>query len=237
LTILLKLLLGHLLGDFVFQPYKWVVDKEQKKIRSKYLLYHILVHAFFYSFFLWDVMQWPLILCLTLTHYAIDLSKLYFQRPHNRTFWFFLDQALHLASIFCYASLFSNLELNWSFWDNNSFLIVLAGLLILTWPTALSLKLILRSWSGVMGDDESSLYNAGTVIGMLERLLVFLFVLSGHWEAIGFLIAAKSVFRFSDLKDAKDRKLTEYILIGTLISFGIALIVSWVCVYLLSLGI
>ncbi len=39
----------------------------------------------------------------------------------------------------------------------------------------------------------------------------------------GFLIAAKSIFRFGDLSKAKDRKLTEYILIGTLLSFGIAI--------------
>jgi hypothetical protein len=36
-------------------------------------------------------------------------------------------------------------------------------------------------------------------------------------------LAAKSVFRFGDLKESKDRKLTEYILIGTLLSFGIAI--------------
>jgi len=37
------------------------------------------------------------------------------------------------------------------------------------------------------------------------------------------LIAAKSVFRFGDLRESKNRKLTEYILIGTLLSFGIAI--------------
>ena len=73
---------------------------------------------------------------------------------------------------------------------------------------------------------EKSLPNAGKYIGILERLLVFIFVVTGHWEAIGFLVAAKSVFRFGDLKDSRDRKLTEYILIGTLLSFGIAIIVG-----------
>ena len=58
---------------------------------------------------------------------------------------------------------------------------------------------------------------------MLERLFVFIFVITGNWEGIGFLLAAKSVFRFGDLKESKDRKLTEYILIGTLLSFGIAI--------------
>jgi hypothetical protein len=55
---------------------------------------------------------------------------------------------------------------------------------------------------------------------------VFCFILTGHFEAIGFLLAAKSIFRFGDLKEAKDRKLTEYVLIGTLLSFGIALLIG-----------
>ena len=59
--------------------------------------------------------------------------------------------------------------------------------------------------------------------GMLERLFVFIFVVTGNWQGIGFLLAAKSVFRFGDLKESKSRKLTEYILIGTLLSFGIAI--------------
>ena len=70
---------------------------------------------------------------------------------------------------------------------------------------------------------DDSLQNAGNYIGILERLFVFCFILTGHFEAIGFLLAAKSIFRFGDLKEAKDRKLTEYVLIGTLLSFGIAM--------------
>jgi hypothetical protein len=72
--------------------------------------------------------------------------------------------------------------------------------------------------------ESVSLKNAGNFIGILERLFIFCFVLAGHFETIGFLLTAKSIFRFGDLKEAKDRKLTEYVLIGTLLSFGIALL-------------
>jgi hypothetical protein len=65
----------------------------------------------------------------------------------------------------------------------------------------------------------------------MERLFVFTFVVMGRWEGIGFLMAAKSIFRFGDLKEAKDRKLTEYILIGTLLSFGIAMALGVAVVY------
>jgi hypothetical protein len=82
----------------------------------------------------------------------------------------------------------------------------------------------MSKWSKDLNDsNKESLNNAGKIIGMLERLFVFVFVVTGNWEGIGFLLAAKSVFRFGDLKESKDRKLTEYILIGTLLSFGIAI--------------
>lgn len=51
-------------------------------------------------------------------------------------------------------------------------------------------------------------------------------VRDNHWEAVGFLLAAKSVFRFGNLKESHGRKLTEYVLIGTLLSFALALAIS-----------
>jgi hypothetical protein len=76
--------------------------------------------------------------------------------------------------------------------------------------------------------------NAGLYIGMLERLFVFTFIILNHWEGIGFLLAAKSVFRFGDLSNANDRKLTEYVLIGTLISFAFAIGTSFAYEYFVS---
>ena len=93
----------------------------------------------------------------------------------------------------------------------------------------------MSSWSKSLEDNnDESLSNAGKYIGMLERLFVFVFVITGNWEGIGFLLAAKSVFRFGDLKESKDRKLTEYILIGTLLSFGIAIAVGMLVLKLIK---
>jgi hypothetical protein len=47
-------------------------------------------------------------------------------------------------------------------------------------------------------------------------------------------LAAKSIFRFGDLKESKDRKLTEYVLIGTLLSFGIAIAVGMITLKLIE---
>jgi hypothetical protein len=72
---------------------------------------------------------------------------------------------------------------------------------------------------------------AGLWIGRLERVLILTFVLVGRFEAIGFLIAAKSILRFGDGGSPAKRKETEYILIGTLLSFTLAIGVGLACHY------
>ena len=72
---------------------------------------------------------------------------------------------------------------------------------------------------------------------MLERLFIFSFIILNYWEGIGFLLAAKSVFRFGDLSKTEDRNLTEYILIGTLLSFGLAIATAVGYKYLIELSI
>jgi hypothetical protein len=67
------------------------------------------------------------------------------------------------------------------------------------------------------------LENAGKLIGVLERILVLTFVIVGKIEVIGFLIAAKTILRYKDTDTTK----SEYVLIGTMISFGIAMLFVW----------
>ena len=97
------------------------------------------------------------------------------------------------------------------------------------------MKTIFSKWNiSKLTKDNESLKDAGKYIGILERLLVFIFIIVGQWGAVGFLITAKSVFRFGDLTASKERQLTEYILIGTLISFGIAILTSLIYINLLT---
>jgi hypothetical protein len=63
------------------------------------------------------------------------------------------------------------------------------------------------------------LENAGKLIGTLERFLVLTFMILNQFEAIGFLIASKSILRYHDSNTIK----TEYVLIGTMASFAVAI--------------
>jgi hypothetical protein len=60
----------------------------------------------------------------------------------------------------------------------------------------------------------------GATIGILERLLIVIFVLSGAVAAIGFVVAAKTLARFKQLDD---RDFAEYYLLGTLASVSVGL--------------
>lgn len=66
-------------------------------------------------------------------------------------------------------------------------------------------------------------YNAGRIIGVLERLLIYYFVLNNQFAAIGLIIAAKSFARFKDLEK---REFAEYVLIGTLLSTLLAIFIA-----------
>lgn len=223
MILIVKLLLAHLLGDFLLQPNSWVLDKENKKHKSIYLYIHTLLHGILAWILVGEINFGWFALALALAHGFIDFLKLQFQKRKTKRNWFIIDQILHLISVLILVSLYQNLIIDFTIFDNQ-FWILITGILFLTKPTSIIIKNIISIWTPESNNkNDNSLENAGNYIGILERLFVFSFIITGHFEAIGFLLAAKSIFRFGDLKEAKDRKLTEYVLIGTLLSFGTAL--------------
>lgn len=79
--------------------------------------------------------------------------------------------------------------------------------------------------------DWTSPARIGATIGVLERLLIVIFVLSGSTAAIGFVVAAKTLARFRQLDD---RDFAEYYLLGTLASVAVALVSGLVALAALS---
>lgn len=237
MILLLKLILAHLIGDFFLQPSSWIQEKEEKKAASLLLYLHVLIHGTLILLLLWDWEYLILAIILTLAHLGIDLLKLYLQKKKTKSLWFIMDQVLHLASIFIVWAIWEEPEFSIREILQNTDLIVLAtAILFLTLPSGILLATVLKKWSDkIQQDSDQSLENAGKYIGILERLFVFGFILTDHLEAVGFLIAAKSVFRFGDLRKSKERKLTEYILIGTLLSFAIAMLVGIFSKYLMTI--
>ena len=219
--------MAHLLGDFILQPNSWVADKENIKGGSIYLYIHVLLHTILAFLFLWDRNLWWIALLIGITHFLIDWAKLQFQNPKTKRNWFFIDQIAHIFVIAVLSIIYFPF-FRWEDFFNLRNLELITAFVFLTVPSSILIKTIISIWTPVTVEHSKiqteSLVNAGKYIGILERLLVFVFILVNHWEGVGFMIAAKSVFRFSDLAEAKQRKLTEYVLIGTLLSFGIAVL-------------
>ncbi|MEO0897282.1 MAG: hypothetical protein AAFY71_12830 [Bacteroidota bacterium] len=102
------------------------------------------------------------------------------------------------------------------------------GYFLVWFPAGYFMRLVTIPWQKQLGSPKG-LRNAGRWIGILERTLVITFILNNSVSAIGLLIAAKSVLRFGEIRDHENRKEAEYILIGTLLSFSIAIILGlWI---------
>lgn len=225
--ILLKLFLAHIIGDFFLQPASWIKEKESKSWRSIRLFFHVIVHFVLVLILLWDFSYWNIALIIAISHYFIDAIKLSNQTEDSYTAWFFTDQLLHfgvIAGVWLYIQNDIAIpSLSGHFW------IIVTAIAVLIKPSSYAIQQIMRRWSEQISTGKSdSLQGAGEYIGILERLFIFVSVVTGHLQLIGFLLAAKSVFRFGDLTRSKDRKLTEYILVGTLLSFVIAIAVGMV---------
>jgi hypothetical protein len=87
----------------------------------------------------------------------------------------------------------------------------------------LDLKPRTAAAAGASGIVDVGEFNRGRIIGILERVLLYVFLLQGQFGAIGFVLAAKAFTRFKALDD---RAFAEYVLIGTLLSACLALTIA-----------
>lgn len=226
---LAKLIIAHLAGDFFLQSKKQVEQKQKLKWRSPFLYLHAVVHFLLILLIFFDLSVWLPALIIAGSHLIIDGLKLTLQKEESEPIWFGIDQLVHLLVIgLVYIYFFDGGPIP----DTAGELwIVLAGALFLTKPASIIMQKVMGQWSDEIDTDQNgSLKGAGEYIGILERLFAYIAILAGVMQVVGFLIAAKSVFRFGDLTRAKDRKLTEYILIGTLLSFLIAILTGLIAI-------
>jgi Protein of unknown function (DUF3307) len=226
LNLLLRLIVAHLLTDFVLQPTAWVNQKKQKKHRSGKLYLHVLVAgAIAYLFSgLWH--NWWLPLAIMISHFLIDLWKL--NRPGNLTY-FLLDQFFHILVIIAlWIGISFDLHTVWAYLSalaqNTKFWLLVTGYVLVTWPLGYIIGMATEKWRDAAEVNKEGLAKAGVWIGFFERLLILTFIISNQFAAVGFLIAAKSILRFSDKENTQ--KKTEYVLIGTLMSFAVAAIIG-----------
>lgn len=232
LSLLLRIVIAHLLADFFLQPYEWVNGKRQYSVKSKHLYYHVVTVGVLTYILMLDWSAWELPLFIAVTHFFIDWWK---SNQEDTIAIFLADQTAHLLMIIAGWVVFTGVpagSLNFIYellYQPGLWIMIVSYAVVLR-PIGFLIERATRRWRSELtgGEDEvAGLTDAGTWIGYIERVIILTFILLNEYSAIGFLIAAKSVFRFSGgVKDNKERKHAEYILIGTLISFSLAILVG-----------
>ncbi len=220
------LLLAHVLADFVFQT-RWMITHKRK---PGVLLTHTAVVLVTAQAAIGQITA-PELLALAAAHLTIDAAKTYGRFTGLAAF--LTDQAAHLATLVAVAAYAPQL---WSegLWQDQNWLpgamALIAGLILATRTGGFAVALLITPYQN--DGLPKGLMNGGQLIGILERGLIFLLVLVGQPAGVGFLIAAKSVLRFDTT--SKDQSAGEYVIIGTLASFGWALVVAYATQTLLS---
>jgi Protein of unknown function (DUF3307) len=219
---LTKLILSHLITDFILQPKSWVEERTAKHFASPKLYLHVFITAAF-AFIMIGFKYWPTAIIILVTHLFIDGWKSY----QKQTVTYFLaDQLLHLLIILgCWYFIFftwiditaawQKLNENLSVWKT------ITAFVFLTAPAGILIGQLTNQWRDKLPEAEN-LANAGKWIGIVKRIIILIFVLYGQYSAIGLLVAAKGIIRFNE-KDRQEIK-TEYLVIGTLMSIGIAIV-------------
>jgi hypothetical protein len=254
----IALLFAHTLADFVLQT-NWVAANKRNPLALGLHLAIVYATAVAATGSLH-----PAILVLALGHIAIDVGKLVLSagwKSAGGLTLFLIDQTLHLASLIALTLWLPNLWAS-GFWAPGAILtgddggilgtgiwseavplpvsnipalmVLVTGFLLATRAGGFAVGLLMQPFAANLPPETAAegLPGAGRLIGLLERGLIFVLVFIGQPQGVGLLMAAKSILRYGALKE--DRALSEYVIIGTLASFGWALVVAFATVATLA---
>jgi len=157
---LIKLILAHLLTDFVLQPAGWIESRNKKHFQSAYLYIHGFVTAII-ALLLIGFHYWWVAIIVLVTHILIDGWKSY--RPIE-TKYFLIDQCLHLIVILvCWYFIFLNkedLKAAWDVINTPKTLIGITAYVFVSFPAGILIGQLTKKWREQIA-DAPALGNAG----------------------------------------------------------------------------
>lgn len=234
---------AHILGDFYFQCEKFC----NKKVEEAWYGKHKLIHALIIFVLTWIATLywcgWWMAAIISVTHWVIDVlksiaekkitlkdegeKKVLLKESRYQVVPFIFDQVLHIVIIILLVYFWGRNKIvdvpEWIKYNNaDRVLHFILFLAIAHKPANIFIKLVLRycQVNTKIEEEDHGLFRSGALIGTIERWLILSFVVLGQYEAIGFLLAAKSILRF---KEANEGEKSEYVLAGTFLSVAIAL--------------
>lgn len=229
MNIFISLITAHLFTDFVLQTKTDVIRKSELLFFLKHItLTSVLAYLLVGVWSLWYII--PLVFVL---HGLIDFIKLKLSPKFNEYQFliFLIDQIMHFLSLITISYLFAGSEAAWIssyvfyYYD---VLIFISALILITKAGGIAVGLFVKPFVDQLKNfEDRGFINGGKIIGYLERFLIVLFIITGNFSSVGFLIAAKSIFRFGELLNSHNRKEAEYIIIGTFSSFSYAIVIGF----------
>jgi len=247
--LLICLVGAHFVGDFYFQTKKDAENKKHPLVLAKHVA---IVTALSYLFCgAWQ--RWEIVAAIFVSHFLIDFTKVSLAR--GKLYALLIDQIVHMVVLIAIALALPRSGPVILFWkellgeDYLKLLVILSGMVISVKGGSVIISPAVRGFqqqldqrrqdlepgaAGTIYLERRGFENGGRMIGQLERALIFLFIIVGQPVAIGFLIMAKSILRFGEIKDHDNRMEAEYIIIGTLLSFLYAILVAYAARYMLG---
>ena len=224
-VLLLKLLLAHFLSDFFLQSNSMI---QSKSWFSKGMLLHILVVFVLTGAFSFLRKEALLIACI---HYVLDGLKMTFNPlptfKNKGTLLFILDQLGHILTVFFVwiyvTDSFMEIAQKISLLLNDKHVLLgLLGYILVTTPAGYLIDTATKKMDGSTLVSKHSF-----TIGILERILILTFVLVNQYTAIGLMLVVKNFHRILNpaerFTSVQEDEKSEYVFIGTLISYGIAI--------------
>lgn len=225
--------MAHFVADFLLQSKNWCLEKE-KHIISKYHILHAIIVTIAAFIFSLDLNFGISALFIGFTHFVIDVLKSYYVQKNEKkkSMAFFTDQLLHiiiLSFVSWYYLEYNNPRQVFDIPLSLHISTIFAAFLFCTKPANIFIKNVFGFFhlnipkADFTSEDkapEQDLENAGKIIGIMERFMTLALILSNQYAAVGLIIAAKSILRFNNPQK------NEYILVGTLLSFGCAILLG-----------
>jgi hypothetical protein len=239
-SLFLAIYLAHLLTDFVFQTTRIVSHKHHGEWRG-YLIHGVTHYvAVLMIVALADPRLLPtlsfqlLAVSLSLVHLLVDWAKVTLTKSHripDNALTFVVDQAIHLVTVIGAVFILVHPSLQtFVLWFNRirslqeSILLVSVVYVLVIFGGGYFIRVLIgplwKEEEGQTKKEHQEVINAGLYIGWLERFLVLTALFLQSPATVGFILAAKSIARYPELKSVR---FAEYFLIGTLLSVAIAI--------------
>lgn len=232
MLLFLQLYFAHLVADFLLQP-DWIA---RKKTRLRPLASHAAIHLLCAIVVVNLALRQTVLVAIVLVvvvHALVD----YVKAKLSTDGWlaFTLDQAAHLitialASTWLAASWPETIAIVRSVATTPLVYLYACAYVAVVFGGGYFVQKVTQSFLASMQTSIASLKpglpNAGKYIGWVERALILTFIVGGYGDAVGFLLAAKALARYPEIKEDTKGHFAEYFLVGTLTSVGLALVVG-----------